>query len=191
MPVNLNPGTYHMALQVRDVASGKSQVYRQEIVLDDYDVDSQLKISDIELAFAIGATEAEGAFVKNGLQVVPMSSKAFRKDQSAFVYFEVYNLSVDDFGQSHYEVEYAVRSYKDRAIPARILHGFGRLMRLVEKDQQVVIAYEQTGVGADEVTYVELDLRETKPGEQLVEVKVKDRLTEQMVLKEIRFKIVT
>ena len=190
MSVDLAPGSYALALQVRDVSSGKSQVYRQKIVLEDYKADEQLKMSDIELAFAIAPVESEGQFVKNGLQIVPMSSKAFRPDQSAFVYFEVYNLSVDAFGQSHYQIEYAVRSFKDRAIPARILHGLGRLMRLTEKDQQVVIAYEQVGNRADEVAYVELDLNETKPGEQQVQVQVTDVLTGLVVQKEIRFKIV-
>ena len=190
LSVDLLPGTYRLSLQVRDVVSGKSQVYRQQIVLEDYGADDQLKISDIELAFAIAPSRSEGQFIKNGLQVVPMSSKAFRADQNAFVYFEIYNLSQDDFRQSRYQVEYTLRSYKERAIPARILFGLGRVMRLVEKDQQVEIAYDQVSANTDEETYVELDLREMEPGEQLVRVKVKDLLTGQEAQKEIRFKIV-
>jgi len=172
------------------VASGKSQVYRQQIVLEDYGADDQLKMSDIELAFAIAPSQSEGQFVKNGLKVVPMASKAFRPDQSAFVYFEIYNLSQDGFGQSRYQVEYTLRSYSERAIPVRILHGLGRMMRLVEKDQQVEIAYEQVSADTDAETYVELDLRQAEPGEQLVRVKVVDLLTEREVQKEIRFVIV-
>ncbi len=190
MPVVLSAGRYYMSLQVRDVISGKSQVYQQVIELDNYARDAELKMSDIELAFVVAPTQQEGQFVKRGLRVVPMSSKSFRRDQNAYVYFEIYNLMRDAFGQSQYRVEYTVRSYKERGVPAKVLHGLGRLLRLVEKEQQVEIAYDQVGQTEDEVAYVELDLRETEPGEQLVFVTVTDLQTEQSKSKQIRFKIV-
>ncbi|MCZ6631787.1 MAG: hypothetical protein O7G87_00145, partial [bacterium] len=135
-------------------------------------------------------TDTVGQFVKHDLQVIPMSSRAFRRYQNAYVYFEIYNLKRDSFGQSKYRVEYTIRSFKERAIPAKVLHGLGRLLRLVEKDQEIVIAYEQTGRQSDEVSYVELDLKETEPGGQLVRVKVVDLLAERETEKEIQFKIV-
>ena len=190
LPVLLDPGTYYMSLQVRDTNSGHSQVYQQTIVLDDYAQDDVLRLSDIELAFVVAPTRQEGQFVKDGLNVVPMSSKAFRRDQNAYVYFEVYNLARDEFGQSKYRVEYTVRSFEDDGVPVRILKGLGRLLRLVEEDEQIVIAYEQVGNRTDERAYVELDLTAAEPGEQLIVVKVMDLLNERVVEKEIRFKIV-
>ena len=190
LPVDLPPGPYYMALQVRDVLSGKSQIYRQEIYLEDYSGSDALLLSDIELAFLVVPDEAEGTFVKSGLRIIPMSSKSFRADQHAFVYFEIYNLNRDAFGQTQYRVEYTIRSYKQRSIPARILRGVGRLLRLVEKGQELTIAYEQTGDRTDEVAYVELDLTETKPGGQLVRVTVTDLLNQQEAAKEITFSIV-
>ncbi|MBT5829929.1 MAG: GWxTD domain-containing protein [Candidatus Latescibacteria bacterium] len=190
LPVTLAPGKYYMSLQVRDAESGHSQVYQQMIELDDYRRDDVLRMSDIELAFVVAPTRSDGQFVKDGLNVVPMSSKAFRRDQNAYVYFEVYNLKRNEFGQTRYGVEYTVRTYQDRAAPVRILRGLGRLLRLVEDDQQVVIAYEQVGGKVDDRAYVELDLRASDVGEQLIVVKVTDMLTEQEVEKEILFKIV-
>ena len=191
MPVDLPPGTYQMALQVRDVVSGKSQVYQQAVVLEDYHKPSELLISDIELAFATEPTEEPaGEYVKNGLKVIPMSSLAFRSHQNAFVYFEIYNLKQDAFGQTRYRVEYTLRSQRDRALPARILHGLGRVFRLSEKDREIVIAYDQAGNRPDEVAYVELDLTETQEGGQLVRVAVTDLQVDEMVSKEISFSIV-
>ncbi|MDE2890226.1 MAG: GWxTD domain-containing protein [Gemmatimonadota bacterium] len=191
MPVDLPPGTYQMALQVRDVVSGKSQVYQQAVVLEDYHKPTGLLISDIELAFATEPTEeTAGDYVKNGLKVVPMSSLAFRTHQNAFVYFEIYNLKQDAFGQTRYRVEYTLRSHRDRALPAKILHGLGRVFRLSEKDQEIVIAYDQAGNRPDEVAYVELDLTETQEGRQLVRVAVTDLLSDEEASKEISFNIV-
>ena len=190
LPVMLNPGKYYMSLQVRDTRSGDSQVYQQTIDVGDFRRDDVFRLSDIELAFVVAPTQAEGQFVKNGLQVVPMSSKAFRRDQNAYVYFELYNLKRDAFGQTKYRVEYTVRTFQERAVPVRILRGIGRLLRLVEDDQQIMIAYEQVGDQTDVPTFVELDLTASEPGEQLIVVKVTDLLIEQESQKEIRFKIV-
>ena len=189
LPVDLPPGPYHFALQVRDLVSGKSQVYEQEMVLDDYRDREALQISDIELAFWVSPANEGGPFVKQGLKVIPMSSRAFRRNQHAFVYFEIYNLRRDAFGQTRYRVDYILRSYKQRGIPARILHGLGRALRVAEKDQEIVIAYDQTGQLQDEVTYVELDLTRAEAGGQRVRVQVTDLLTEQSTAKEITFKI--
>lgn len=191
MPVDLPPGTYQMALQVRDVVSGKSQVYQQAVVLEDYHKPTGLLISDIELAFATEPTEeTAGDYIKNGLKVIPMSSLAFRSHQNAFVYFEIYNLKQDAFGQTRYRVEYTLRSHRDRALPAKILHGLGRVFRLSEKDQEIVIAYDQAGNRPDEVAYVELDLTETQEGRQLVRVAVTDLMADEQASKEISFSIV-
>ncbi|MDE2998959.1 MAG: GWxTD domain-containing protein [Gemmatimonadota bacterium] len=191
MPVDLPPGTYQMALQVRDVVSGKSQVYQQAVVLEDYHRPSGLLISDIELAFATEPTEeTAGDYVKNGLKVIPMSSLAFRSHQNAFVYFEIYNLKQDAFGQTRYRVEYTLRSHRDRALPAKILHGLGRVFRLSEKDREIVIAYDQAGNRPDEVAYVELDLTETQEGRQSVRVAVTDLMADERASKEISFNIV-
>lgn len=190
LPVMLNPGKYYMSLQVRDVRSGDSQVYQQTIDVDDFRRDDVFRLSDIELAFVVAPTQTEGQFVKNGLQVVPMSSKVFRRDQNAYVYFELYNLKRDAFGQTKYRVTYTVRTFQERAVPVRILRGIGRLLRLVEDDQQIMIAYEQVGDKAEDRAFVELDLKASEPGEQLIVVKVTDLLTEQEAQKEIRFKIV-
>ena len=188
VPVDLAPGDYWMSLQIRDRLSGKSQVYKQWIVLDDYAPRDELQISDIELAFYVGETLAEdGEFYKNGLKVIPMSSKAFQRDQNAFVYFELYNLARDSFGQSKYQIEYTVLSHTARSTPAKILRGLGRILRVVESDQEVKVSFEQTGDGETDIAYVELDIRESRPGGQMVKVKVTDLLTDVSAEKSIKF----
>ena len=63
------------------------------------------------------------------------------------------------------------------------------MLRITEKDEEVVIAYEQTGDRENEVAYVELDLKETEPGGQLVRVRVTDLVAEKEQMKEIQFSI--
>ena len=55
-------------------------------------------MSGIEIARRIAPTTEEGKFVKHGLEVIPMPSFTFKRDQDVFLYFEVYNLTRDAQG---------------------------------------------------------------------------------------------
>ena len=188
LPVDLPPGPYRLAFQVRDVRSGKSRVYRHDILLDDYR-ENRLQISDIEPAFSISPSESDGPFVKQGMRVIPMPSRTFRRNQHAFVYFEAYNLARDPFGQTRYRVEYTVRSYNDRAVPARLFHGLGRALRLGSADGEIAIAYDQVGDRPNETIYLELDLTGADFGQRRLQITVTDLLTQQESSKEIVFNI--
>lgn len=189
MTFEVAPGSNYLALQVRDVVSGKSQVYQQALVIDDFSDRETLLMSDIELAFWIGASDKAGEFVKNGLHVVPMASKAFRVDQTAFVFFEIYNLKKDKFEQTKYEIEYVFQSQEKGITPVRALRGLGRMLKLKEKSKEVTVSYEQTGKESDEVAYVELDLQDVEPGAQKVRIEVTDLVADKKVRKEILFEI--
>ncbi len=188
----VDAGLHHLSFQIRDVVSGKSQVYQQPLAVADFSHRDDLLMSDIALAFWIGPSDATatGDFHKRGLKVIPMASKAFRPDQNAFVYFEVYNLKRDEFGQTKYRVDYSFRAREKGIAPVRALRGLGRFLRLQEKRREVVISYEQSGDGAEDRAYVELDLKDAEPGGQEVRVKVTDLLADREVEKAIAFKIV-
>ncbi|MCZ6636307.1 MAG: GWxTD domain-containing protein [bacterium] len=186
MSVELPPGHYRMNLQVRDRQSGKSRVYRQDLVLEDYHREA-LQLSDVELAFSI--VPGDGPLAKQGMRVVPMASRTFRRGQHAFVYFEAYHLSRDEFGQTRYQVGYTLRSYEERSLPGRFFQGLGRALRLGQKDEAVTVAYDQTGGEADEAGYVALDLSDRAPGTYRVEVRVTDLLGEQVAAKSAVFRV--
>ena len=186
----VDAGLHYLSFQVRDVVSGKSQVYQQALDVPNFTFEDDLLMSDIALAFWVEPSEERGPFYKRGLKVIPMASKGFRPDQNAFVYFEMYNLKRDKFGQTKYRVEYTIRSKERGLAPVRALKGLRRMLQLQEKRREVVIAYEQVGNAAEDIAYVELDLKETEPGGQEVRVKVTDLLADHDVEKKITFKIV-
>ena len=59
-----------------------------------------MQISDLELAWEIASKETAGKFAKGDLNVIPMPSRTYQKGQSVFVYYEIYNLKKDEFGQT-------------------------------------------------------------------------------------------
>ena len=178
--IPLPVGNYRISVQVLDRSSGKSQVYNQNRSVPDLRVDDKLKVSDIELAASIDVTDKD-RFRKGDVEVIPLASQAYLPSQPVFIYFELYNLKVDAFGQTKYRVSYEVRSQEQKNVGARILGGVGKLLGQQSGEGVITIDYEQVGSQPQEQAYLELDLSNTEPGVQLLKVLVTDQNTGQTV----------
>ncbi len=174
----LTPGNYRISVQVLDRRSRKSQVYHINRVVPEYDIDDELKISDVELAATIDVAD-KSRFQKGNIAVIPMASKAYLPTQPVFIYFEIYNLKRNAFGQTKYRVSYVVRSRDQKNIGARILGGVGKMLGQKSEQGVVSIEYEQVGTETQEPGYIELDMSRSEPGEKIVEIAVVDETTGQ------------
>lgn len=182
------PGTYRLAVQVRSPDSDRISIYSQEVAVEPYGRDT-LQISDIQVAHAVVPAPEGGKFVKNGLRITPLPTAAIRPGDKIFVYFEVYNLARDAAGQTHYRVEYTVNA-AGRSIAARVLSGLGRLVGASGQGPSASVVYEQSGAKDWEPHYVEMDLGPTRSGEHIVRVTVTDQIIGRAVFKEAKFKVV-
>ncbi len=183
------PGTYELGLRVREAETRRFQIYQQQIILEDYSR-TDLNLSDIELAWSISdETPSEGVFVKQGLNIMPMSVWAFPEKHPAFLYFEIYHLSRNEFGQTHYRVTYDIQSKDQKSRGARVLAGLGRLLGKEEGKQGVSVTYDQTGNTTDGLSYVELNLDGAGKGDHEVQVTVEDLVSGVQVRKKTTFGI--
>ena len=187
--VALLPGDYHFAVQVRDIRSKKIQIYTEYVTIEGYGGE-ELRLSDIELAGRISPSEVEDKFYKNGLRILPMPSKSFRRDQNIFVYFEIYNLSRGRFGETKYRVEYTLGQQPGKGIGAKIVSGLGKLVGISKQKGRMTTSFEQTGVSISDFGYVEMDVSALDSGDAAMTVSVVDLNSGQRVSKEIRFRIV-
>ena len=161
----VKPGPYFVAVRVTDPASGRLQIYRQLVEVEAYDAPT-LMLSDLVVAGKIAAlkTHAEGKFIRDDLEVIPLPSHTFAPKQPVYLYYEVYHLLRDDTGQTHYRVDYAVRGNKNAG--ARLLKGIGTLLGISEKREGVQISYQHRGHSETEPVYVALNVA-AKPGQKL------------------------
>jgi len=100
-----------LSVQAKDVNSGRVEAYQQKLEVAKFD-SVTLAMSDLVLAGSIAKADStsEGKFVRNGLVILPMASRSFRRGQKIHVYFEVYNLGRGKtYGETEYEVEHAIR----------------------------------------------------------------------------------
>ena len=185
LKLNLPQGAYRLEVKSQDRVRGRMGIYQQQVVVESYGED-ELQISDLELAWQVGEEKTAGKFTKGNLYVVPMPSRTYKKGQSVFVYYEIYNLAKDEFGQTNYKISYTITS---RDTPGRA----GNISRLFRwgtgKREELAITYEQQGAAAQEVEYVELDLGDQVPGRYSLKVSIIDLNSGETAEKDVVFVI--
>ena len=187
LKTQIPPGKYELQVQLRDLISGRTGLYKQSLEVKDYRPEG-LRISDIQLASSIADTGSIEQFKKGDIWIIPMPTRAYRQKQKVHAYFEIYNLKKNEFGQTRYEAQYLVRSSDMPAVGVfgAVSSGFRSLFR--SKKPQVSVTYEQTGTSASEHEYVEIDLAKAKPGVNALEVTITDLVGGEKQTREIRFR---
>ena len=170
--LDVPPGTYRMEVQIKDRLSGRQGRYRQEVVIDNYER-AFLQLSELQMAYSIAESNDLDKFKKGGLRVIPIPTRTFGRNQGVFVYYEIYRLRQDEFGQTRYKVEYTIQP---KGVQGRTASGVvSQLVRvLTGRKQELAVGYEQLGNSESEEVYMELDLKSTKPGQYILEIEVTD-----------------
>ena len=185
LKLDLPPGAYRLEVKSQDRLRGRMGIYQQQVEVDLYG-EERLQISDLELAWQVSVETVGSKFTKGDLKVVPMPSRAYRKGQSVFVYYEIYNLDKDAFGQTNFNVSYTITS---RDTPGRA----GNISRLFRwgtgRREELAVTYEQQGASEQVEEYVELALDEQAPGRYSLKVSIDDRNRGESVEKDVAFVI--
>ena len=180
------PGKYELQVQMKDLISGRTGLYRQELEVRDYQI-PELQVSEIQLASNI-AEDGATKFQKEDVWIIPIPTRSYATTQNVYAYFEIYNLTKDTFGQTRYKTEYRIRS---SAMPAvgvfgAVATGLRTIFRT--RKPQVAITNERTGREADEREYVEIVLNKVRPGVNALEIIVTDLVSGTSIEREVRFR---
>lgn len=183
----ISPGDYRLAIQLSDPSTGKWGIYLQDITVPSYR--DSLALSDIALAWTVSSDGPEDKFTRGEVRVIPMASRTYRTDQSVFLYYEIYNLRKDGYGQTRYEVAYTIKRDVRRAPTL-----FGGLAKLFDtlfsnRKPQFSVSYERSGNTVNEPIYLELDTERIEPGLNQVQVSVRDLVAGRDVSKTALFRM--
>jgi GWxTD domain-containing protein len=138
LSLNLLPGTYRLALSVRDSLSGNVGIYKTEVTVSDLAGDG-VHLSDIQRALDVRSGQPGDEFVRGRYQVVPYPLGTFPRDHDIYLYFEAYGLELSPTGDCLYAVDVLIQprtpvagswfgSSKGRVVPgvASTFEGSGR-----------------------------------------------------------------
>jgi GWxTD domain-containing protein len=165
--LSLNPGEYGLQLFILDNFSGKVGRVSQNISVHDF-AQEGLVLSDIVLSPA--AFETEKSLPQ--IQVFAESSDTFQSGEEMHIYFEIYNLTLSkNSGKNRFQVEYLILQNEKELV--RVPHT--RIEPSQQKDCQV-----QTSVM----------IKNFKPGDYVLEIRVTDENAASSVTGQTLFKIV-
>jgi GWxTD domain-containing protein len=173
------PGRYRLEVTARDRQSGRMGTYRQDVGVISY-AKGPLRLSGLVLAWQVGPGQEGDKFTRHGLRIVPLPTRAFRKGQNIFVYYEVYNLKTDSTGVTRHSVEYTLKT-EAGGVLSRILPGF------TSAKPEVAVSQAQAGSQEAEYRYIELDLQGLSPGKGLMTITVRDLNSGQVTTRELVF----
>ena len=189
LSVDIPPGEYLLTVQLNDRASERKGIYRHRVQVESYD-DQNLYLSDIQLGYYISDTGGDEKFKKGDIYVIPMTTRAYREDQSAYMYYEVYNLTPNTFGETRYRITYTIGSENPKRPFNLLRSSVGTLTRLFAREEktQVKVSVDQVGNEHNITGYLELSLKKVKPGYNRLTVTVEDLTSKQIAAKEILFR---
>jgi GWxTD domain-containing protein len=183
------PGDYVLTVRVNDLVAKRKGIFRRSISVEPYGSES-LQLSDIQLGWHISETGGDEMFQKGDVWVIPMPTQAYGENQSAYAFYELYNLSRNAFGQTRYRVTYTI-SAEDLVRPFNLVRSsFSAITKAFrrEDETQVEISFDQSGDQATTSGYFELSLEKVKPGFNRLTVRVEDLNSGQSAAKEIHFR---
>lgn len=183
----LVPGKYVMAVEIRNNEKDRVGIYQFVVSVRDYTADT-LTVSDIELAQYVDNTLVKDKFVKpqTTLKVVPNPAAGILKDKPLTVYYEIYNLTVNNEGKSSYQVSYSIKMLDtDQSFLSSIAGIFSS-----NKDASTTSVTVKEGKSTSEKEYIGFDISELPKGVARLEIKVKDLLSNKETVSGINLTIV-
>ncbi len=168
----LAPGLYNLALELECPQSKRLAVLKSQLRVRSFRGDS-LMISDLQLSPRIVEDAVARHLKPNGVLVVPTVQRHFSRSKPVFVYFELYNLTLDASGRSKYRVAYTLRSATGGGPLDRLARTVSFRARH-EKKESVEMSFVSQGSSDWEQRYVQLDMSNCPPGRAELVVKVAD-----------------
>lgn len=165
------PGKYVAALEIRNNEKDRVGIYQFVVSVRDYSSDT-LTVSDIEIAQYVDNTITREKFVKpkSTLKVVPNPAAGLLKNKPLTVYYEVYNLTLNNEGKSSYQISYSIKMAEGGQGFLKAITGvFGN-----KQEASTSSITTKEGKSTTEKEYIGFDISELPTGVATLEVKVKD-----------------
>ncbi|MCY3682740.1 MAG: GWxTD domain-containing protein [Gemmatimonadetes bacterium] len=170
-----------LSLEIKDVEKKTVGVFRDTVFVQAFP-DDVISMSSVLLASHAG----DG---KEGIEVIPNPLRTFGADELLYIYFEIYNLVRDEFGQTDFSVTYRVgppdlRRFSDKR-DRKAIEQLG----ISDDRWRISVSTDYRGREMQEPVYLSVDLSELGPGVHLLSIVVTDRQTGLQAWRETLFRI--
>lgn len=184
----LFPGKYEMTFQMVEVANRAGKYDTRNLNVRNF-FRNELMLSDIELTPKIRTLGFDEKTGQEKLWIMPYPYNQISHQAPAFIYFEIYNLSLNPEQESKYEISLQLerRTKADEYVTAMV-RSFGRIFS-GGKPQRIESVYSRQGNDQTGREYIEFDLSGQQTGSTRLTVSVKDLLTGAETKNSVEFEL--
>lgn len=184
--INIKPGNYQMALEFQDEKSGKRSRAFREFEVDSFFSD-KFQMSDILFAASLEPPNLNIPPSRSDFKFGSNPIRVYKIGQPIVIYYEIYNLTQDNRGETHFKIEYRIGTdYQSKSPLKKFLTNIGIIKRVGE----VTAGYEYTGNSAVELQYQNIVLAPDMVGEIVITLKSTDLLTGNTTERREKFTVV-
>ncbi len=184
----LPAGLYYVILKLESSASNRLAVLRGQLRVRHFRADT-LEMSDIQLSAQIRAGVKDQRHLKpNNLLVVPYVGNAIRQTVPIYIYFEIYNLTLNDQGNTRFQINYELQSLAQASSPLAAASQFiSHLVKGNQALQHIGSSFESEGQSEFQQVYLLIDFSNMPSGACQMNIKVTDLESGATVLRQKRF----
>jgi hypothetical protein len=177
------PGDYHYGLELRDLKSQNVGVEHADIHIEKYGFEN-LQMSDILVGWGTNDPDKRK-------WLTPNSSKIFLSGKSFTTYYEIYNLKIDETGNTRFQLdETFARVEVEKKGVIKLLNGLGELIGISQTGESVSTSYIYLSNQPVEKISKSLQLETDVTGDFHLQIKITDLIAQHSVHKFIDLKIV-
>jgi hypothetical protein len=122
----------------------------------------------------------EGQLVRNDLTIYPNFQRTFETSDTLFVYFEIYNLSVNVDGNVHYTVESGLMEAGNG----------GFLGNLFAKKKKISVVNEYSGTKTSDFVIQSVDIKNIEAGKYEFSIIVRDEVKKTAIEQKTELEII-
>jgi hypothetical protein len=174
--LSLDPGSYYLAVEAEDREAKTLGTFRDSLQIRKFGSEN-LEMSGLLIAQRVVEQESR-PFGRDRFMVLPNPLKQCQRDGHISFYFEIYNISRDEFGATNYQV-----TYQTRLLPESYLDG--------ESAPKWTTAVSNTFQESRpwEPNYLTLDMQGLAPGPWAFRVVAEDLRSGQQAMSSAVFRV--
>lgn len=189
--LQLQPGPYHLAAVISTSDHSLKGVQKNSLYVKSF-ASNKLMISDIQLSLNIveSTHRANRSIIKNNLSILPYPFTRVMRSRPIHLYFEIYNLSLDDRHRSDYEVNYTLTTIQpERSFWDRTFGGIARMF-YSRPGNQISTQVRREGESDNAFEYISFDLNNLSRGLVELKIRVTDLHNQQFAESAIQFTLI-
>ena len=134
-------------------------------------------LSDIILCSDVKTGEVVTSFINRGdVSLLPNLGLSFSKKTPFFIYYEIYNLSLNDKKLTNFTQQIAIRKKEEGGL-GTILNDIGDVIGIGKKGENISLTSDYQTQEKDPQIYLQLDMSKYEPGNYNITVTIKDKIS--------------